>query len=69
MKGFYSGLKEVWDPRTKEPVHMKSSDGLEIFTESGSVMARWSEYFRILLSVPGDMGPFPSQRIRLLLLL
>ena len=30
MKGFYSGLKEVWGPQTKQPVHLKSSDGLEI---------------------------------------
>ena len=42
MKGFYSGLKEVWGPQTKQPVHLKSSDGLEIFTDSKSVMARWS---------------------------
>ena len=27
MKGFYSGLKEVWGPQTKQPVHLKSSDG------------------------------------------
>ena len=53
MKGFYSGLKEVWGPQTKQPVHQKSSDGLEIFTDSKSVMARWSEYFQKLLNVPG----------------
>ena len=46
MKGFYSGLKEVWGPQTKQPVHLKLSDGLEIFTDSKSVMARWSEYFQ-----------------------
>ena len=40
MKGFYSGLKEVWDPQTNQPVHLISSDGLEIFTDSKSVMAR-----------------------------
>ena len=45
MKGFYSRLKEVWGSQTKQPVHLKSSDGLEIFTYSKSVMARWSEYF------------------------
>ena len=46
MKGFYSGLKEVWGPQTKQPVYLKSSYGLEIFTDSTSVMARWSEYFQ-----------------------
>ena len=34
MKGIYSGLKEVWGPQTKQPVHLKSSDGLESFTDS-----------------------------------
>ena len=23
MKDFYSGLKEVWGPQTKQPVHLK----------------------------------------------
>ena len=57
IKGFYSGLKEVWGPQTKQPVHLKSSDGLQIFTDSKSVMARWSEYFQKLLNVPGDIEP------------
>ena len=45
MKGFYSGLKEVLRPQTKQPVHQKSS----------SQIARWSEYFQKLLNVPGDI--------------
>ena len=57
MKGLYSGLKEVWGPQKKQPVHLKSSDGLEIFTDSKSVMARWSEYFQKLHKVPGDIKP------------
>ena len=55
MKGFYSGLKEVWNPHTKQPVYLKSSDGLEIFTDGKSVMVRWSEYFQKLLNVPGNI--------------
>ena len=39
MKDFYSGLKEVWDSQTKQPVHLKLSDGLETFTDSKTVMA------------------------------
>ena len=54
-KGFYSGLKEVWGPHTKQPVHLISSGGLEIFTGRKSVMARWSEYFQKLLNIPGDI--------------
>ena len=38
MKGFYSGLNEVWGPQTKQPVHLKSSDGLKIFTYVITVM-------------------------------
>ena len=41
----------------KQPVHLKSSDGLEIFTDSKNVMARWSEYFQKLINVPGDIEP------------
>ena len=40
IKGFYSGMKEVWGPQTKQPVHLKSFDGLETFTDSKSVMPR-----------------------------
>ena len=57
MKGFYSGLKKVWGPQTKQPVHLKSSDGLEIFTDSKSVMSRWSEYIQKLLHVHGNIEP------------
>ena len=64
MKGFYSGLKEVWGPQTKQHVHLKSSDGLEIFTDSKSVMARWSEYFQKLLNVPGDIEPEVLENIQ-----
>ena len=64
MKGFYSGLKEVWGPHTKQPVHLNSSDGLEIFTDSMSGMARWSEYFQKLLNVPGNIEPEVLENIQ-----
>ena len=32
MKGFYSGLKKVWGPKTKGPVHLKSRDRMETFS-------------------------------------
>ena len=55
MKGFYNGLKEVWEPKKKGPVHLKSTDGMETFSESKRVVARWSEHFQKLLYVPGDI--------------
>ena len=55
MKGFYNGLNEVWGPRKKEPVHMKSTGGMETFSESKKVVARWSEHFQKLLKVPGNI--------------
>ena len=55
MKGFYSGLKEVWGPKKKGPVQTKSTDGTETFSDSKRVVARWSEYFQKLLNVPGDI--------------
>ena len=57
MKAFYSGLKEVWGPQTNQHVHLISSDGVETFSYSKSVMARWSEYFPKLLNSPGDIEP------------
>ena len=56
MKGFYNGLKEVWGPKKKGPVHRKSTDAMETFSESKRVVARWSEHFQKLLNVPGDIN-------------
>ena len=55
MKGFYNGLKEVWGPKKKGPVQLKSTDGMETFSDSKKVVARWSEHFQKLLNVPGDI--------------
>ena len=55
MKGFYSGLKEVWGPKKKGPIQLKSTDGMETFSDSKGVVARWSEHFQKLLNVPGDI--------------
>ena len=38
MKGFYSGLKEVWGPKKKGPVHLKSTDGMDTFSDSKRVV-------------------------------
>ena len=53
MNGFYNGLKEVWGPKKKGPVQLKSTDGMETFSDSKRVVARWSEHFQNLLNVPG----------------
>ena len=55
MKGFYNGLKEVWGPKKKGPVYLKSTDGMETFSDSKRVLATWSEHFQKLLNVPGDI--------------
>ena len=39
----------------KGPVHLKSTDGMETFTDSKRVVARSSEHFQKLLNVPGDI--------------
>ena len=64
MKGFNSGLKEVLGPQTNQHVHLKSSDGLETFTYSKSVMARWGECLEKLLNVPGDIEPEVLENIQ-----
>ena len=55
MKGSYNGLKEVWGLKKKGPVHLKSTEGMEIFSDSKRVVARWSEHFQKLLNVHGDI--------------
>ena len=55
IKGFYNGLKEVWRPKKKGPVQLKSTDGMETFSDSKRVVARWSEHFQKVLNVPGDI--------------
>ena len=55
MKGFYNGLKEVWGHQKKGPVHLKSTDGIEIYSDSKRVVARWNEHFQKKLNVPGDI--------------
>ena len=42
MKGFYNGLKEVRGPKKNGPVHLKSTDGMDTFSDSKRVVARWS---------------------------
>ena len=55
MKGFYSGLKGVWGPKKKGPVQLKSTDGMETFSDSKRVVARSSEHSQKLLNIPGDI--------------
>ena len=64
MKGFYNGLKEVWGPKKKGPVHLISTDGMETFSDSKRVVARWSEHFQKLLNVPSDIDHEVLDNIR-----
>ena len=54
MHGFYNRLKEVWGPKKKGSVHLKSTYGMETFSDSERVVARWNEHFQNLHNVPGD---------------
>ena len=55
MKGFYNGLKEVWGPKKKGPVQLKSTYEMETFSDNKRVVARWSDHFQKLLNVPVDI--------------
>ena len=50
MKGFYNGLKEK-----ERTCSLKSTYGMETFSDSKIVVARWSEHFQKLLNVPDDI--------------
>ena len=41
--------------KKETPVHVKSTDGMETFSDSKRVVARWSEHFQKQLNVPGDI--------------
>ena len=56
MKGFHSGLKEVWGPKKKGHFHLKSKDGMETFSDSKKVVARWSEHVQKLSTLHFNMG-------------
>ena len=69
MKGFYNGLKEVWGPKKKGPVQLESTDGMDTFSDSKRVVARWIEHFQKLLNIPGDidhkaLGNMPQRIIK-----
>ena len=49
------GLKKVSGPTKKGTVQLKSADGMETFSDSKRVVARWSEHFQKLLNVTGDI--------------
>ena len=39
MKGFYNGLNEVWGPKKKGPVHLKSTDGVNTYRSYSTSLA------------------------------
>ena len=45
----------MWGPKKEGPVHLKSTDGRETFSESKIVVARWNENFQKLLHFAGDV--------------
>ena len=63
MKGFYSGLEEVWGPKKKGPVHLKLTDGMETFSDSKRVVARWCDHFQKILNVFGDIDHAAHENI------
>ena len=54
----------MWGPHTKQPVHLNSYVGLETFTDSKSVMARWTEFFQKLINLPGHIKPEALENIQ-----
>ena len=54
----------MWGPQTKQPVHLKSSHGVQTVTNSKSVMARWNKYLQKFLNVPVDKDPDSLENIQ-----
>ncbi|KAK2150311.1 hypothetical protein NP493_2802g00014 [Ridgeia piscesae] len=51
IKGFYGGLKELRGPTKKGPVHLKSTDGMETFSDSKRLQEKCIEQDRPLYMV------------------
>lgn len=64
MKGFYDGLKEVWGPRTNQPMQLKTLDGERLLTEDSQVLDRWAEHFSNLLNAPAAVSDSALNRLR-----
>jgi len=47
--------RKCGDRKKKATVQLKSTYGMETFSDSKRVVARWSEYLKKLLNVPGDI--------------
>ena len=45
----------MWGSKKKGPVHLKSTYGMETFSHSKRVDARWCEQFRKIVNVSGDI--------------
>ncbi|GFN92963.1 hypothetical protein PoB_001946900 [Plakobranchus ocellatus] len=49
-RSFYEALKAVYGPSHQVQSPLRSSDGLDLLTDSTSILTRWSEHFQNLFS-------------------
>ncbi|GFO35998.1 endonuclease-reverse transcriptase [Plakobranchus ocellatus] len=62
-RSFYEDLKAVYGPSHQVQSPLRSSDGLDLLTDSTSILTRWSEHFQNLFSANRTVQDTAMDRI------
>ncbi|GFO14619.1 endonuclease-reverse transcriptase [Plakobranchus ocellatus] len=62
-RSFYEALKTVYGPSHQVQSPLRSSDGLDLLTDSTSILTRWSEHFQNLFSANRTVQDTAMDRI------
>ncbi|GFN82466.1 hypothetical protein PoB_000897200 [Plakobranchus ocellatus] len=62
-RSFYEALKAVYGPSHQVQSPLRSSDGLDLLTDSTSILTRWSEHFQNLFSANRTVQDTAMDRI------
>ena len=63
LKAFYSGLKEVYGPSSKQCSPLLSADGKELLTDENKILERWAEHYSEVLNRKSSADPEVIQSI------
>nr|VZI44333.1 unnamed protein product [Spirometra erinaceieuropaei] len=62
-KNFFSAIKAVYGPPTKDTAPLLSADGSTLLTEKTQILQRWAEYFRGVLNRPSVISDAAIERL------
>nr|VZI14105.1 unnamed protein product [Spirometra erinaceieuropaei] len=62
-KNFFSAIKAVYGPPTKDTAPLLSADGSTLLTEKTQILQRWAEHFRGVLNRPSVISDAAIERL------